>query len=557
MSLKLCYIWVKDYRNFRNAGFNFKHDVKFNYNHIDFHFDIQKETPLDETFFGRNDIEVTGLIGRNGSGKSNVLELVCLLLKGAKMSVSTDFIVLLEENNSYSAYTNLNINQLNHINPEISFFEYNRKIDPLKIIYFSNVFDGRAHNFDKDVSDISNNYRYPRERYPYSLRKKKSDIEKQLEFIESEFFNILAINTPEELRITNKLTNKRFSYVGDYRFSELNLEEFIQTLSKRFQNINPNKTLYYLAVTSSFIDVYNTLKKIESLNTTITELKRIVDDFNIKGSKTEIVIERLFAWVEEVINSSFNEILKTIDKRRYDRLLKSLLKLKNNYDFLDVKVVSEGSKSRKKENYLLQYHDSNQSIISILISILSNKYFDIGWTGISSGHKAYLNLFSLLYSELKSVKRQNTLICIDEGDLYLHPQWQIEFFDKLMQVVPEIYHGNLQFILTSHSPFLLSDLPKQNVTIIDENSENGGINGVSLDKETFAGNLYALYSEPFFLGNNRTSVFAKKKIESLIERLSINTIGLTNTQRARFEKEINLIGDEVIRMHLLKKLNND
>ena len=360
MSLKLCYIWVKEYRNFKNAGFNFKHDVKFKYNHYQFLFDIQHIPSLSNNFFGKEDIEVTGLIGRNGSGKSNVLELVCLLLKGAKTSLDTDFIVLVEENNNFSAYTNLALNHLRSYNPGISFYDYKSKIDPLKIIYFSNVFDGRVHNFDRDVSDISNNYRYPRERYPYSIRKKKSDIEKQLEFINSEYFDILSIDTPTELRITSKLSNNRFSFAGSGRIGDtnLNFHEFIQSLSKRFQNINENKSLYYLAVTSSFIDVYDTIKKLDSAHNVssrnhIGELEYIIRDFNIKGSKTDLLIENLLNWLEEVIGSSFSENLKTIDKQKFQRLLKSLLKLKDNYDLLDVKLIVEGSKSRKKENELL------------------------------------------------------------------------------------------------------------------------------------------------------------------------------------------------------------
>ena len=262
-------------------------------------------------------------------------------------------------------------------------------------------------------------------------------------------------------------------------------------------------------------------------------------------------------WLQNFDNSPVFRDLRPSEKKRLNGLVGSILRFRDNHDELDVRLTTEGSNTRKKEHYLISYLSSEKSIISNLVAVLSNSHFDINWTGISSGHKAYLNIFSLLFFELKNVKKENALICIDEGDLYLHPQWQIEFFDKLMQVIPEMYDGNLQFILTSHSPFLLSDLPRQNVTIIDETSPFGGIDGTTLDKETFAGNLYSLYSEPFFLGNNRTSTFAKKKIERLIERLATNTRGITKSQRVRFEQEINLIGDEVIKMHLLKKLNND
>lgn len=559
MDIKLCYIWVKKFRNFENAGFNFKHDVKFNYKSENSHIDIESLSPLPKDFFGYSNIEVAGLIGRNGSGKSNVLELVCLLLKGGQSNVNSDFLIICEQNNSFVSYLNFNSRELLSRNPGIQFIPYPKKIDPLKIVYFSNVFDGRVHGFDKDVSDISNNFRYPRERYPYSLTRKKSDLEKQMELIDSDLFNILNIETPTELRITSKILNKRFSTNPRSNQYEkiFNLEVLKQFLSRRFQDINNNRKLYYLATLSLFIQTLKVFDRLDNdaqrFKQLLDDLKQIESDYNTKGSKTETLMENILEWINKVIDYILHDGRKIRGIERIERDFNTLIKFYAKFKNLNIDLVSEGRWSKKKELFIIQYNSIQKREFSGLVSLFSNSDFDINWMGISSGHKAYLNIFSLLHAELRNIRRENALICIDEGDLYLHPQWQIEFFDKLLAFVQKIYSGNIQFILTSHSPFLLSDLPKQNVTIIDENSQHGGINGVTLEKETFAGNLYSLYAEPFFLGSNRTSIFAQKKIQRLIEALDIDTTGLTNTQKARFLKEINLIGDDVIRLHLLKK----
>jgi len=160
-----------------------------------------------------------------------------------------------------------------------------------------------------------------------------------------------------------------------------------------------------------------------------------------------------------------------------------------------------------------------------------------------------------LSQELKYTRQTNLFICIDEGDLYLHPMWQIEFFDKLLNVLPTIFSGKIQLVLTSHSPFLLSDLPKQNITILDKSFVNSSQDGIDLKTNTFGGNLYDLYSEPFFLENKRTSDFAYKKIKKLIELVESKNLSIYD--KADALKLSNIIGDDIIKFKIQKLLTND
>ena len=62
-------------------------------------------------------------------------------------------------------------------------------------------------------------------------------------------------------------------------------------------------------------------------------------------------------------------------------------------------------------------------------------------------------------------------IClIDEIDTYLHPDWQYSILKGLVDSFP-----NVQFIITSHSPFLLTSVPSDKITIYDLHTEGGGI----------------------------------------------------------------------------------
>ena len=101
-------------------------------------------------------------------------------------------------------------------------------------------------------------------------------------------------------------------------------------------------------------------------------------------------------------------------------------------------------------------------------NVVSN--FNYGWTGFSTGEFAKLNLFSELYYYINDIKRSNTeshLIVMDEVDLYLHPNWQREFFSDTLSFISSEYPiEQVQLILTSHSPIIIGDfLPDDIVSL--------------------------------------------------------------------------------------------
>lgn len=54
------------------------------------------------------------------------------------------------------------------------------------------------------------------------------------------------------------------------------------------------------------------------------------------------------------------------------------------------------------------------------------------------------------------------IVIIDEIDLHLHPAWQRTIISVLREVFP-----NIQFIVTTHSPQVLSNVPRENVFILN------------------------------------------------------------------------------------------
>lgn len=55
------------------------------------------------------------------------------------------------------------------------------------------------------------------------------------------------------------------------------------------------------------------------------------------------------------------------------------------------------------------------------------------------------------------------IVLIDEIELHLHPQWQRRIIPALTKIFP-----NLQFIITTHSPQVLSNVQRENVFILED-----------------------------------------------------------------------------------------
>ena len=69
--MELIYLWIKEHKNISNQGFNFspRFECKFDGSNLI----VTKNKDYDISIFPDN-INITALVGENGSGKSSLLE---------------------------------------------------------------------------------------------------------------------------------------------------------------------------------------------------------------------------------------------------------------------------------------------------------------------------------------------------------------------------------------------------------------------------------------------------------------------------------------------------
>ena len=90
---------------------------------------------------------------------------------------------------------------------------------------------------------------------------------------------------------------------------------------------------------------------------------------------------------------------------------------------------------------------------------------------MSAGFKAMINITAEIahrcielngFLGLEAVKKTPGIVMIDEVDLYLHPHWQQHILSDLQTAFPE-----MQFIVTTHSPFIVQSVKSKNVITLD------------------------------------------------------------------------------------------
>ena len=136
--------------------------------------------------------------------------------------------------------------------------------------------------------------------------------------------------------------------------------------------------------------------------------------------------------------------------------------------------------------------------------------------GMSSGENNMFNLFARLHEALHRWEKKNIILIFDELDSSFHPQWQQKIIDSLTQFLRVSYpQKEFQMILTTHSPVLLSDIPRDNVIFMRKE------NIIEAEhSQTFAANIASLYYDSFFMEKGSIGEVARKSIVHLMETIS-------------------------------------
>jgi energy-coupling factor transporter ATP-binding protein EcfA2 len=304
------------------------------------------------------------------------------------------------------------------------------------------------------------------EKYPELVAFKNIDKKKQEEFLSIFFAKDLSKSTAEEFL--------RFIIIDSFTLIELTT------------NITYFNNFLKLISFSSIIDSNGNING-QRVRQNILSIQKFPDYIFIKDSKF------------------LNEFIQKKDE------LETILKLSN----LPIEQISKINNLPAAIQLIRRL--KNKDYLEFKLYLLK-KDEEINYFYLSSGEKTMISYFANLMSSIldfPSHDNKTFIILIDEVELHLHPEWQRNFIDYMNKFFRE---NNLnmkyQFIIATHSPFILSDIVEEQIIFINQDEKK------SNEHNTFGANIYDIFEKGFFLENS-----IGKCSESYIHELS-NTIYL-------------------------------
>ncbi|MGJ0359257.1 AAA family ATPase [Aliarcobacter cryaerophilus] len=572
--MELIYLYIEDYKNIKNQGFNFSSKFTCKYDEVKKTLQIDEKNNHIENFFGEN-INVTAIVGENGSGKSSVLEVLTLLYWQGLILKREDktFFIFFDGAKFYMQcenYKNLSSNikestLLNSLKNNTKF-----KID--------DIFCPRASmpliSFTNCITDLTTNERFkPLQTYAYFY----NGIQPSKPMMDSVENND---NFSSKFKYLNTLDNSFFDFINEkfifdtYRieiyFSEiesyivqLNNEELKELLTFQNQKI-PEKELLHKLCIAFFIELISML-----LLKNYTKNKSIALEEKNKYLK-ETIEDDLIQILKKDLNhiDKFKEVYDYCDKK-FGKLIDSVKELfsKENLAYIQNEFVLEHpskdiSYTRLLSKYFkVEYDFKSNKLLYMLekYNILRYNFFGgssekYSFLQLSSGEKSYLNLLTNFAYTLNMVQDDyKGILLFDEIELSFHPNWQKKIVKDLLYIFNKALKRKkleLHLILTSHSPFILSDIPKQNIVFLKDGKQVDALE----KKQTFGANIHTLLADGFFMDGGLMGEFAKSKIEEVIKYLNDENLGIKSKEEA--QKIINIIGEPILKNQLQKMLDS-
>jgi predicted ATP-binding protein involved in virulence len=347
------------------------------------------------------------ILGVNGAGKSNVLELI------GKHFYKIGSEICFADNQSSTFIVDKNISILNQ--------DFN-KSDFIKQI--------------KSSASFTENI----------FSKKNANL--KCDFIVS--INNQSSNVDGIFRKIEKNTNIPVLVFYSIERGSINLE-------KKARSTKNRSHFTYLSSLDASFSLYTSFVRWFEDEENYENQQRLDENIDYRNPKLELIRTSISSFFSQLANADFKQL--KVKKKRND----------NDFNF-------------------------EESSISKSLTILKNQE-ELNVEQLSAGEKNLLLLvvditrrLAIANPSLENPLLGEGIVLIDEIDLHLHPQWQREVISALMSIFP-----NIQFIVTTHSPQVLSKIRKENIVILKDNQVS------NLNEPTFGRDHNSILAEVFGL----------------------------------------------------------
>ena len=361
---------------------------------------------------------VTVIVGNNGAGKSQILQALAtslswLIVEFENESHEGEFLKQsIIKNNSDNTEINITLGNLSSTSND-----NNWKNDELSAAWKISASRGKKLSpavygiDDNGLSELVNNYR----------KIFNEDQNASLPILA--FYPVDRVVNAAHMEINDSSTSNQLAAYDNALAISTGFESLFSWFRER-EDIENEKNIDLRSLSkddSTLLDSLEREFKLTKLNTS----KVLTED-----EKESMVMQ--------VVLNFKKSLYSQIENSFYDKMLTSVRKSINFFtNFTNPRIRRQGTPTMivEKDGEEL---DVNQ---------------------LSQGEKSLLALvgdiarrLALLNPSLENPLEGEGVVMIDEVDLHLHPKWQHDLIDKLVTTFP-----NVQFILTTHSPHVISD----------------------------------------------------------------------------------------------------
>jgi len=471
------------------------------------------------------DINITAIVGKNGTGKSTIIELLLMALNNITYSFfyEKDKLMYSLQELFYTVHTNYSIYSLNTR-------DYNG--DWLNKLFHKNdhyqipiVIEPYRKEGNMDINILNE---ISKQRLLSSILEPNINID-NTKLLEEKYATHLNIS------LNSEKINKIIQFLCDGEKKDINEVLNYDKNKKIIEYIKPiNQEIKYAQEAKLYI-----CYKIKSIADTYYPKDR--DNFY-----TDNFINRL---LEDKTHITF-KLHQAINYLKYHTV-------KNIGEKLSIEDLSVNLQNIQEKNQLSIIELIPPAFFKVDIIINNNITFDT----LSSGEKQKIySISSIIYhlQNIESVHRSNQSdimkynnvnLILDEIELYFHPDMQRTYIYDLLEAIKNkggFNHINaLNIIMVTHSPFILSDILESNILYLGKDKE---------EEKTFGANIHTLLDNSFFMNDGLMGKFAKEKINEIIYFFN-NKNKIYENDKNKLLKIINTIGEPFLKDKLLFMYN--
>lgn len=576
IQMELIYVYIDKYRNYKEVELPLSGRFDVKYDKLENMIFINRNEQYQDIYpsYIKN---INAVVGRNSVGKTNLLDLIGMKIDDRNKNNAEHRIIFKEKNKigyrypddveaefQYAEYFLIYYLGIDDSGEELFCFEGNCINSFAKIV--KNVIPLSRYYHGKGWFSIACSYHNGKFKYKYDMNKKKEGYDINVdnrneqdklaiisfrENYNSEIYNRISLKPQDDTKITiprriaklksNLWINKikvllyflKEKYNGkadmfsdkEYTLKIKYYSPYIDEENMFFQEIYTtidNKWRYKCKVIEDFIKyIYATqlssvererVKSVKLIENEIKTYKNVIKYYILILNNLLECMDYVEDDAKRFFFSEFNDFVSVLDNRyikitseSIDIVLNKDTQLKNIEEVIDVLLDRDYKNSEFNEMFAIF-----GSFFEPILKELSG--------GETNNLGIYASVREQIDNRLFSYGKEEFILIFDEPEINMHPELARNFINDIVKFLGAFADDRcFQIIISTHSPFILSDILSCNTLFLEKDS-NGMCKVQQPNISIFSANIHDMLCDGFFM-EYTIGEYSRKILDDVIDNL--------------------------------------